>query len=463
MQGSRNSPDRRSNAANGAPVGPIVAIVSLADQRIHVYGGDSLLAQSRVSTGTRGYRTPTGVFSVIQKRRYHESNIYSGAPMPWMQRITWSGIALHGGVVPGYPASHGCIRLTYDFAPRMWEMTRVGARIIVSPHDVEPVPIAHPRLPVPSLTPGEAHVSAGQENMTPITIEVAAGEQKQARSDTPAGRPDMIGAISAPAQKLDTPLRRARAAKRAQAGADARAAEMAVKSALAAARKASAQAQGTRVGLRKAQKRAALAERHLAAASRAANKADANPDALERMAKDEEVAREAVEAAQKALAEVAAAETVQAQAALDAATVAKEAIAARDRASDSLKALGRALDPISVFVSRKERRVFVRQGMAPLIDEAVTIRDPERSLGTHVFTALAEEEGGARLRWAVVTVPDSGSGQSAAEALDRIEISTDFGKEIANRLWTGASLIISDQGVSGETGLGTDFVVLTKP
>jgi hypothetical protein len=462
MQGSRNSPDRPSNAANGATVGPIVAIVSLADQRIHVYGGDGLLAQSRVSTGTRDYRTPTGVFSVIQKRRYHESNIYSGAPMPWMQRITWSGIALHGGVVPGYPASHGCIRLTYDFAPRMWDMTKVGARVIVAPHGVEPVPIAHPRLPVPSMTSGAANVAGDRENMTPVAIEVAAGGQKQGQTDTSAGRPDITGIMIAPAQGLETPLRRARA-KRAQAAADVRAAETAMKSAVAVARKASAQAQDARGGLRKAQKQVALDERRLAAASRVASKAAANPDAIERAAKDEEVARETLEVAQKDLADVAIAEAIQAQAARDAATVAKEAIAARDRASDSLKALGRALDPISVFVSRKEGRVFMRQGMAPLIDGAVTIRDPERSLGTHVFTALAEEEGGARLRWAVVTVSDSGSGQSAAEALDRIEISSDFGKEIANRLWTGASLIISDQGTSSETGLGTDFVVLTKP
>src|SRR6185503_9069880 len=117
---AKQAPRVADNASRSSrPAGPVIAVVSLNDQRIHVYAGENLLAQSIVSTGTRGYRTPTGVFSVIQKNRYHESNIYSGAPMPWMQRITWSGIALHGGVVPGYPASHGCIRLTYDFAPRM--------------------------------------------------------------------------------------------------------------------------------------------------------------------------------------------------------------------------------------------------------------------------------------------------------------------------------------------------------
>src|SRR5262249_57571081 len=96
---------------------------AIAGQRASVSGQGNgaegkarLIAQSAVSTGMPGYRTPTGVFSVLQKRRYHESNIYSGAPMPFMQRLTWSGIALHAGVLPGFPASHGCIRLPHHFA-----------------------------------------------------------------------------------------------------------------------------------------------------------------------------------------------------------------------------------------------------------------------------------------------------------------------------------------------------------
>jgi hypothetical protein len=461
MQGPRNSTDRQSSA-HGASVGPIVAIVSLADQRIHVYEGETLLAQSRVSTGTRGYRTPTGVFSVIQKRRYHESNIYSGAPMPWMQRITWSGIALHGGVVPGYPASHGCIRLTYDFAPRMWEMTKVGARVIVSAYGVGPVSIAHSRLPIPAVRPAAANVAADKESATPIAIEVAAGQQKQGQTDTLTAKPDMTSVMSAPEQRLETPLRRARAAKT-QAGADARAAETAMKSAVAVARKASSEAKEARTVLHKAQRQVELAEKRLAAVSRVASTADANPDAMERTTRDVSVARETLEGAQKAQADAAIAEAIQAGVALEATMAVRETVAARDRAAESLKAFGRSLDPVSVFVSRKEGRVFVRQGMAPLFDEAVTIRDPQRSLGTHVFTAVAEEEGGARLRWTVVTVPDGGSSQTAAEALDRIEMSADSSREIANRLWAGASLIISDQGIGSETGLGTDFVVLTRP
>ena len=109
---------KRESLAPSPQPGPLIAVVSIARQRISIYGSDGLLAQSAVSTGQPGFRTPTGVFSVIQKNRFHRSNIYSGAPMPYMQRITWSGIALHAGVMPGYPASHGCIRLPQPFRRR---------------------------------------------------------------------------------------------------------------------------------------------------------------------------------------------------------------------------------------------------------------------------------------------------------------------------------------------------------
>ena len=101
-----------------APPGPVLAVVSIAKQRIQVYGSTGLLAQSPVSTGMAGHRTPPGVFSILQRSRFHRSNIYSDAPMPYMQRLTWSGVALHAGVVPGYPASHGCIRLPHHVRVR---------------------------------------------------------------------------------------------------------------------------------------------------------------------------------------------------------------------------------------------------------------------------------------------------------------------------------------------------------
>src|SRR5262245_22687165 len=115
--------ESRAKPAKTSP-GPILAVVSLAKQRIWIHGSGGLMAQSAVSTGMAGHRTPTGMFTVVQKSRFHKSNIYSNAPMPYMQRITWSGVALHAGVVPGYPASHGCIRLPHQFAVELWGMTR---------------------------------------------------------------------------------------------------------------------------------------------------------------------------------------------------------------------------------------------------------------------------------------------------------------------------------------------------
>src|SRR5262245_49665684 len=117
--------------------GPLHVVVSLPDQRISVYDDGALLARSVVSTGVPSHPTPLGVFSVIGKHRWHRSNLYSAAPMPYMQRITWSGVALHEGIVPGRPASHGCIRLKKDFAIRLWHLTRRGTRVIIASGDVQ--------------------------------------------------------------------------------------------------------------------------------------------------------------------------------------------------------------------------------------------------------------------------------------------------------------------------------------
>ncbi len=143
------------------------------------YGPGGFQTQSGVSSGMSGFPTPTGVFSVIQKNRYHRSNIYSGAPMPFMQRITWSGVALHAGVLPGYPASHGCIRLTHSFASELWGMTRMGARVVVAPEDVQAVEFAHPALPVPTLTPAPV---ADAESAKPSAVVPVSTADKPAAS-----------------------------------------------------------------------------------------------------------------------------------------------------------------------------------------------------------------------------------------------------------------------------------------
>ena len=119
-------------------MGPLIIAISIEKQTLKVYDANGFFAESPVSTGMQGHSTPMGVFSIIQKNKLHHSNIYSGAPMPFMQRITWSGVAMHAGVLPGYPASHGCIRMPMAFATKMWNWTRMGARVVVTPGEITP-------------------------------------------------------------------------------------------------------------------------------------------------------------------------------------------------------------------------------------------------------------------------------------------------------------------------------------
>src|SRR4051794_8762898 len=139
--------------AGTKPQGPLVIVVSIDQQKVRVYDGNGLFAESPVSTGMKGHSTPMGVFSVIQKNKMHRSNIYSGAPMPYMQRITWSGVAMHAGVLPGYPASHGCIRMPMAFAVKMWNWTRMGARVIITPGQITPANFSHPLLVAQKVVP----------------------------------------------------------------------------------------------------------------------------------------------------------------------------------------------------------------------------------------------------------------------------------------------------------------------
>jgi peptidoglycan hydrolase-like protein with peptidoglycan-binding domain len=134
---------------------PLFLVVSTGQQKVDVYRGTTLVTTSQVSTGMPAHPTFLGAFSIIEKQRWHHSNIYSGAPMPWMNRITWSGTALHAGVVPGYPASHGCIRLPYSFAPKLYDITRVGDNVVISRDRPAPAVIEHPNLfqPLPPPTP----------------------------------------------------------------------------------------------------------------------------------------------------------------------------------------------------------------------------------------------------------------------------------------------------------------------
>lgn len=405
---------------------PVMAIVSLRSQRITVYDAKGWILRAPVSSGTKGRETPPGIFSVIQKVEEHYSNLYDDAFMPHMQRITWSGIALHGGVLPGRPASHGCIRLPFDFAGRLFDATSMGMRVIVAPGDVAPVDIAHPVLFQPK--PGAAALAASR------TAEAQEAAKKAAEARAAAG----------------TALREATQAK---------------------------------APVRAAENLKRIAEAQLAAAETKLGSgisAEAKEQAED--ARAQAVARIAELQLQWDVA------NVDLQLRLDAVTSAREAAAAaetaRAAAAEAARQVARELQPVSVLISRKTQRLYVRQAFKPILESPVTIADPDRPIGTHVFTAIERTTDDANLRWNVVslgrghapsgTVESPGrargsSGRdvepvptdqdSAKAALDRIVIPQDVLDRIAG-IAPRSSLIVTDEGVSSETGKGTEFVVL---
>src|SRR3984893_8345634 len=181
---------------------PVMATVSLHSQRITVYDANGWILRAPVSSGQKGRETPAGIFSVIQKEAEHYSNIYDDAYMPHMQRITWSGIALHGGSLPGYPASHGCVRMPYDFAERLFDMTQMGLRVIVAPIDVAPIQIAHPVLF--EAKPGDGAKAAARL----ADADEAAKKAEQARLAAGAAFRESVQAM-APVRVAESQKRRA--------------------------------------------------------------------------------------------------------------------------------------------------------------------------------------------------------------------------------------------------------------
>lgn len=137
-----------------APGGPMVAVVSIPEQRIHVYRNGVRIGLSTVSTGKPGHDTPTGTFTILQKKRMHRSNLYDDAPMPFMQRLTWDGIALHAGRVPAEPASHGCVRLPRAFAEHLFEATDKGMTVVIADYASHAAEVVTPdeRAPVDPYT-----------------------------------------------------------------------------------------------------------------------------------------------------------------------------------------------------------------------------------------------------------------------------------------------------------------------
>jgi len=426
--GARSGPGERpiESIQSRSAGEPVMAIVSLRSQRVTVYDSRGWILRAPVSSGTKGRETPAGIFSVIQKVEEHYSNLYDDAFMPHMQRITWSGIALHGGVLPGRPASHGCIRLPFDFAERLFGATAIGMRVIVAPGDVAPVEIAHPLLFQPK--PGAAALAAART-----------AEAQEATKNAVKVRLAAVTA-SREATRATAPVRTAENLKL-KAEAQLAAAETALGSAVSA--EAKEQAEGAKV-----QAAARLAELQ---AQWDAAKADL-------------------------------------QLKLDAVTSAREAAAAaeteRAAAAEAARQVARELQPVSVLISRKTQRLYVRQAFEQVFESPVTIADPDRPIGTHVFTAIERTTDDANLRWSVVSLRGGptpsgavepqdrarGSGgrdvepaptdaSSAKAALDRVTIPQDVLDRIGN-MTPRSSLIVTDEALSSETGKGTEFVVL---
>ena len=451
---------------------PMLAVISIGAQRATFYDkSGSPVVTTPVSTGQAGHRTPMGIFNVIQKERYHTSNIYSGAPMPYMQRITWSGIAFHEGHLPGYPASHGCIRMPGSTAAKLFGMTKIGMRVVIAPHDVTPTSFSHAGLFEPIMTAAPAN-QAPQRASDAGTVRVAAGEPTSDASPPPG----VVTAFLNPHQRA--------VANRAQAKAAHVASIQHQKTALDASQRASAEANQAGNDLRAAQAQEAQAQARLSAA-RSAAAAAATPEA-------QAVQQQAVAAAQAALADaskrvtdLASQEAALSKRAYEAAVASREADEAIGTAEKAARLAEKGTEPVSVFISRKEGKVFVRQGFEPILEAPVTFKG-EGPLGTHLFVAMDADHGSGRLSWTSVTVPNStgitanvdrppvkrgqpapapepvGRASTAAEALSRVELAQDIRQKISDRAWLGASVIVSDLGISHETGKHTDFIVLTK-
>jgi hypothetical protein len=519
------------------PQGPLVIAISINKQNLRVYDANGFFAETPISTGMRGHSTPMGVFSVIQKQKLHHSNIYSGAPMPYMQRITWSGIAIHAGVLPGYPASHGCIRMPMAFAVKMYGWTKMGARVVVTPGEMTPASFSHPLLVAQRVVPQPTAVNESEADTPPIakadkaadanaTIKPAIAEASLELRSTVGHDSGVKSAMDEPS--APTPLREQTHTADAGALPATKAAVTMSDAAPSAARgrdsasprdevlartdnPASVTEDAVKTGdapsidakseAAKLETEPAIAERAEIASSgdkpaEASASESIRPDRAKVEAKADDVKTETPKANAATSSEK---PDVSVKVVADAVASIPDVKKDQTRSPDTEKAAASKSDPaaapaprrsgqISVFVSRKDSKLYVRQNFAPLFDVPVTIAPSDRPLGTHVFTARVDKDDANVLHWSVVSLPvparnaerrddDERASQrrkmagavemkpmpeqdSPTEALDRLTIPTDAMARIAEALSTGASIIVSDQGIAaGETGEGTDFIV----
>jgi hypothetical protein len=442
-RGSRTEPavQPRSQGA------PLLAVVALGEQRITIYDAAGKMLQAPVSTGSTGYETPAGVFSIVQKKEEHESNLYEDGKMPFMQRITWTGIALHAGALPGRPASHGCVRMPLQFAERLFPMTDLGMRVVIVRDDIAPAPITHPTLPRSSGPWSSQRVSADRSMAAAKAAEVATTAKR-------ASDAQRVAAKSAAEAGFAGKAVRVAEAELAKAQEQHKTAERALEA-------ISSQPQGDIAEGQKAavaQKKVGAAEQRLQKARNKVTEIEARLEAARAQAQSK------ADAAKRALEDAKAAET------------------AKGTAEEAAQKAKRKGEPVSLFISRKTQRYYIRQGFEPVHEGPVTIRDPERPLGTYVFTAL--NYAGADLRWNVVSMYKTGGAslqpathgarsggsqpqgaapadvEGASAALDRIVLPAEALEQVPEVVLPGSSFIISDEGPSIETGKDTDFVVV---
>jgi hypothetical protein len=417
---------------------PLLAVVALREQRVSVYDAKGKFLEAPVSTGQNGLETPAGIFSIVQKEEEHHSSLYDDASMPFMERITWTGVALHAGVLPGYPASHGCIRMPESFAEKLYGLTSLGMRVIIVREDIAPADVSQPAMFTPDAASSERDAAGRVRTairMTFTDVENAKRHEKEARAAA-VKRNEETKAASRAEQNAQAALEKAQADLKAAEQAAATAPEDKAASAQAAKAQAQAKIENAEAQLKTAQ----------------------------------------AEAAAKA------------EAARQAAEEARAAAIALAKAADAYEAAELDVYPVSVFISRKTQRLYVRKNNMPIYESQVTIRDAEKPIGTFVYTATEGTDNPGIMRWKMVSMykdpsyvsaepelsPVSNRNRSKAvseggapanvagaeAALSRIDVPEEAKARISATVLPGSSLIISDEPQHLETGKDTDFIVI---
>lgn len=498
--------------------GPLLMLVSLNQQRMYVYDSKGFVVQTRVSSGRAGHETPVGIYSIIEKKIDHTSNIYLDAKMPHMQRLTMTGIALHGGVIPGYPASGGCVRMPFDFASRFFNLTDISQRVVIAPDVQSPVEFTHPLLfsALPSVAedmiPGKRAETTG-EKAVKIGVDVAEsllGVGSAHAATEPQGRTLESAAEARRAERQRLADAIGAAATRRTAAAEG---EKAINKAVADARNAAKAARANAVQLARTAAKAAYAqksqERALKAIQTRIEKTSSKMRAdklaelqANEVSTKEKIAPLAAEAAQAADAANAAADAAKSaetalgdvqgkvkaakaeikEAAL-AETNAKSAVAKFDRVEGNREL------PVSMFISSKTGMIHIRQGFERVLDLQATIENPDVPLDTFVFTAVDwKDDSKTDLKWTATEVTEVSSGITsygnvgdgkkrkapeevklpsqtdtarATQTLNRIKIPKEASDWISEVMKPGSTLIVSsyDMARSETRYAGTDFVV----